>query len=106
MRTRVFLLLVVAAVLAPACGTKAEHKRRPRVELKGLLVGKTKDEVSGLLGKPAKATRGHDGDVWHYLDVSSDGGRPDFMAHVRFDDKQPPRVIDVAFTADEPASKS
>lgn len=88
-RPTLAVMTVVTALLLLACGTdlKPKAKVRTREELKTLLVGKTKDEVLQILGKPEKTVETPAGDVWHYRGITRDpiSGKDDLSTWVDFD---------------------
>lgn len=93
-------LATLACLLLIACGApRPQKKPPPRDEFKASVMGKTKGEVTGLLGKP-ESTRpglGGNGDFWSYPGASYDpvAARADRSVTISFD--RAGKVVDVYF---------
>lgn len=70
------------------CGPgKQAKKTYTRDELRAAVVGKTKDEVVSLIGKPDRTEEPHKGNYWSYWGVNIDPatGKRDASAYLYFD---------------------
>lgn len=91
MRRAAVALSLCLALLLLACsgGPPAAKKTPTRDELKALLVGKTKEEVRGIMGKPSGTFEVGDSQTWRYEDASRDpaSGKTDSFLYVKFSGK-------------------
>lgn len=78
-------------------GTATVKKQLPtREELRTKLMGKTKEEVKAMLGKPNDTKEKNAGNYWIYENIARDpvSEQVDFLTWVRFDDKDRVREVD------------
>lgn len=70
-----------------AATTQQAKKTYTREEFRKLVVGKTKDEVLAVLGKPFSTREPESGNSWTYHDLTVDSvsGKPDYSAWLYFD---------------------
>jgi hypothetical protein len=90
------LAVALWAYSAKGGGVTTERKGLPtRDEFRQSLMGKTKDEVMGIAGRPKSTQEGRDGnDTWVYHDRTVDpmSGKTDVWAFVAFTDGKVTRV--------------